>query len=80
MILVQFVENFRQAALALPAPAATTTTASTDASAPTASVATETPAPAAARVAPPVAQEINGLAIVWALIKSWWLGLFGKKA
>ncbi|MGM9425678.1 SRPBCC family protein [Hydrogenophaga sp. MI9] len=80
MILVQFVENFRQAALALPAPAATTTTASTDASAPTALVATETPAPAAARVAPPVAQEINGLAIVWALIKSWWLGLFGKKA
>jgi len=26
-----------------------------------------------------VAQEINGMAIVWALIKNWWLGLFGKK-
>ena len=37
-------------------------------------------APAAPRTAPPVAQEINGLAIVWALIKNWWLGLFGKKA
>ena len=36
-------------------------------------------AAAAPRTAPPVAQEINGLAIVWALIKNWWLGLFGKK-
>ena len=79
MILVQFVENFRQAALALPAPAA-------EAPAHTSSVATggaESVAPAVAappRSAPPVAQEINGLAIAWALIKSWWLGLFGKKA
>lgn len=72
MILVQFVENFRQAALALPAPAS---------SAEPAAEATEVPIAAAApRPAPPVAQEINGLAIVWALIKSWWLGLFGKKA
>lgn len=79
MILVQFVENFRQAALALPAPAA-------EAPAQTAAAATggaESVAPAVAappRSAPPVAQEINGLAIAWALIKSWWLGLFGKKA
>ena len=72
MILVQFVENFRQAALALPAPASAGS-ASAEA-APTAS------APATPRSAPPVAQEINGLAIVWTLIKSWWLGLFGKKA
>lgn len=82
MILVQFVENFRQAALALPAPAsqaiaddaavAFSGTAETGQAAP---VATATP-----RTAPPVAQEINGLAIVWALIKNWWLGLFGKKA
>ncbi len=74
MILVQFVENFRQAALALPAPASAT---------PAAAAATDALAPAAAaapRPAPPVAQEINGLAIVWALIKNWWLGLFGKKA
>lgn len=88
MILVQFVENFRQAALALPAPASVATAEDAavafaggdaaetgSAAAATAPVAAATP-----RTAPPVAQEINGLAIVWALIKSWWLGLFGKKA
>lgn len=77
MILVQFVENFRQAALALPAPASATPAATTDAAAPAEAVATPAATP---RTAPPVAQEINGLAIVWALIKNWWLGLFGKKA
>lgn len=83
MILVQFVENFRQAALALPAPASGPT-----AHASAAATGGEPQAPAAAAPAPsapvvkpvPVAQEINGLAIVWALIKNWWLGLFGKKA
>ncbi|MFP8778651.1 SRPBCC family protein [Hydrogenophaga sp. RWCD_12] len=82
MILVQFVENFRQAALALPAPPSSAETADTA----TASGASAEAAPAeplaatAPRTAPPVAQEINGLAIVWALVKNWWLGLFGKKA
>jgi carbon monoxide dehydrogenase subunit G len=83
MILVQFVENFRQAALALPAPAGAAAAASTatdghaaaTAAAHDASTATAAPAPA-----PKVASEINGLAIAWALIKSWWLGIFGKKA
>lgn len=73
MILVQFVENFRQAALALPAPASV-------ASSPAAAASASSASAAAPRIAPPVAQEINGLAIAWALIKSWWLGLFGKKA
>ena len=84
MILAQFVENFRQAALALPAPAsqaisddAAVAFAGGEAAATTAAPAAAEPAP---RAAPPVAQEINGLAIVWALIKNWWLGLFGKKA
>ena len=84
MILVQFVENFRQAALALPAPAsqaiaedAAVAFAGGEAPATVAAPAVAEPAP---RAAPPVAQEINGLAIVWALIKNWWLGLFGKKA
>jgi hypothetical protein len=27
-----------------------------------------------------VAREINGLAIFWALVKSWFGGLLGKKA
>lgn len=84
MILVQFVENFRQAALALPAPAsqaiaedAAVAFAGGEAPATAAAPAVAEPAP---RTVPPVAQEINGLAIVWALIKNWWLGLFGKKA
>jgi carbon monoxide dehydrogenase subunit G len=92
MILVQFVENFRQAALALPAPAAAPATGATTTEAPTAAPAggaearaatpsaAAAPSPAAPRTAPPVAQEINGLAIAWALIKNWWLGLFGKTA
>lgn len=79
MILVQFVENFRQAALALPAPAsqAIADDAAVAFGGAAAAPAVAEPAP---RSAPPVAQEINGLAIVWALIKNWWLGLFGKKA
>ncbi|MFA7556546.1 MAG: SRPBCC family protein [Hydrogenophaga sp.] len=78
MILVQFVENFRQAALALPAPASQAI--ADDAAVAFAGGAAEAVAEPAPRSAPPVAQEINGLAIAWALIKSWWLGLFSKKA
>ena len=69
MILAQFVENFRQTALSLPAPAAA-------GSAPAASTA-EAPPPVAA---PQVATELNGLAIAWALVKSWFAGLLGKRA
>jgi len=72
MILAQFVENFRQAALAIPAPASLVV-------ADGAAVAFGGSVDAAPRSAPPVAKEINGLAIVWALIKNWWLGLFGKR-
>jgi carbon monoxide dehydrogenase subunit G len=75
MLLAQFVENFRQTALTLPAaegsPASVT---SANASASTSA------ATAAAPSAPVVAREINGLAIVWALVKSWFGGLLGKKA
>jgi uncharacterized protein len=71
MLLAQFVENFRQTALTLPvadgAPAVSADSTSV----------TGQPAPAAA---PVVAREINGLAIFWALIKSWFGGLFGKQA
>jgi carbon monoxide dehydrogenase subunit G len=81
MLLAQFVENFRQTALTLPAaegsPAASTAAqveASADASGGDAA------APAAAPKAPVVAREINGLAIFWSLVKSWFGGLFGKKA
>lgn len=65
MLLAQFVENFRQTALTLP---------STDG-------APVDPAHASATArAPVVAREINGLAIFWALVKSWLGGLLGKKA
>jgi len=60
MLLVQFADNFRAAAAALPAP--------------------EGAAPAVAvSAAPAKANEINGLAIAWALIKAWFGGLFGKR-
>lgn len=67
MILAQFVENFRQTALSLPAPAGDAPASST----------AKAPPPMAA---PQVATELNGLAIFWALVKSWFAGLFGKRA
>ena len=80
MLLAQFVENFRQTALTLPvSDAAAATTAAegaSGASAPGAAGAAVSAAP----IAPVVAREINGLAIFWALIKSWFGGLMGKKA
>jgi len=76
MLLAQFVENFRQTALTLPAaegsPAAAVASATAQGQA--------QPAAVAAAAAPVVAREINGLAIFWALVKSWVGGLFGKKA
>ena len=79
MLLAQFVENFRQTALTLPAAEGS----------PAASVAADTAqgqgegqvqVQPAATAAPVVAREINGLAIFWALVKSWFGGLFGKKS
>lgn len=75
MILAQFVENFRQTAKALPGaePVAAAADEASPAAAP-AQAASETVAP------PKVATELNGLAIFWALVKSWFGGLFGKRA
>lgn len=79
MILKQFVENFRVQAKALPVPqtaaAAVAAPAAAEATPAAQAVAAPAPAPAA-----PVATELNGLAIVWALLRNWWLGLFGKRA
>jgi uncharacterized protein len=74
MILAQFVENFRQTAQAMPGGAGASASASATADAATA------PAGAQSTTAPKAAGEINGLAIVWALIKGWFGGLFGKRA
>jgi carbon monoxide dehydrogenase subunit G len=75
MLLAQFVENFRQTALTLPA-----AEGSPAAAAQVAASGGDAAAPAAAPKAPVVAREINGLAIFWALVKSWFGGLLGKKA
>ena len=72
MLLAQFVENFRQTALTLPAAEGVPAAASVASGA-------EAAAPVAAPAAPVVAREINGLAIFWALLKSWFGGLVGKK-
>ena len=81
MLLAQFVENFRQTALSLPAAdgaAGSTSATATTSATPVAATASVNPS---ASVAPPVvAREINGLSIVWALLKGWIGGLFGKKA
>jgi hypothetical protein len=77
MLLAQFVENFRQTALTLPAAEGSPAAAS---AASAAASGGEAAAPAAAPKAPVVAREINGLAIFWALVKSGFGGLLGKKA
>ncbi len=81
MILGQFVENFRQTALAMPAPggAAAAAGGAGEASASAAPADAAAAAAAPAPAVPVVAREINGLAIFWALVKSWWLGLFGRR-
>ena len=79
MILGQFVDNFRQAAQALPGGAADAAPAAAGAEAGAAPAASAT-ASAPVAAPPKVASEINGLAIVWALIKGWLGGLFGKRA
>ncbi|HEX5388831.1 MAG TPA: SRPBCC family protein [Burkholderiaceae bacterium] len=80
MILGQFVENFRQAALALPAPAGAAAPAEVPSGPAQAADAAATAGASAPATPPRVAGEINGLAIVWALIKGWFSGLFGKRA
>lgn len=72
MLLAQFADNFRAAAAALPGPQVAVAPAATESA----------PAAAAVKAAPPPAKvnEINGLAIMWTLIKGWFAGLFGKRA
>ncbi len=82
MILGQFADNFRIAAAAVPvaAPAAAAPAASGDVPvAPTAPTAEKRAAPPVS-AAPKATTELNALAIGWALVKSWFAGLFGKRA
>lgn len=84
MLLAQFVENFRQTALSLPssdaAGAHAPAQAASDPVSSSAPVAPVVASTMSAPAAPAVAREINGLAIVWALLKGWISGMFGKKA
>ena len=73
-MLTQFAGNFRTAA------AAAITVAAADSS-------PDSSADSSAAVAPPVGlaaaapvKELNALALMWTVIKSWFAGLFGKKA
>ena len=72
MLLLQFADNFRAAAAALPAPQA----------AGAAQMMVEPASASASASAPAVAakpNEINALALLWGLIKGWVAGLFGKR-
>jgi carbon monoxide dehydrogenase subunit G len=71
-ILKQFADNFAAQVAAL---AAQRTAAVTPASAAPAAVAEN----AVAGVPPPVARELNGLALIWAVLKDWLRGLFRKR-
>lgn len=82
MLLAQFADNFRAAAVALPAPApvvAQTVGAAVEPVPATAFTPASTSTAATKPAAPAKVNEINGLAIAWSLIKSWFAGLFGKK-
>lgn len=67
-MLAQFADNFRAAAAAVPGAASAQATAGTAAAAPQ-------PAQAAAP-----AKELNALALMWTVFRTWLAGLFGKQA
>lgn len=83
MILGQFADNFRIAAAAVPVAASVTAPAAAATSAAAGETAAAAPQPiiatAPAAPLPKPQTELNGLAIVWMLIKNWFAGLFGKR-
>ena len=79
MILAQFAEVFSQKAQALQASQAAPVDHSAAAQSGSDSAAAPAPTPAPAVAAPVVATEFNALGLVWALIKNFFAGLFGKK-
>jgi hypothetical protein len=78
-VLKQFADNFAARVGAIQArrtvAAANGTVAASEMVAAPAAMPAATPS-----ASPPVAAELNGLALVWAAIKDWWRGLLGKKA
>ncbi len=81
MILGQFADNFRIAAAAVPVAAPAVAAPSSGGGAPVAPAAPIAQTRAApVSPAPKATTELNALAIGWALVKSWFAGLFGKRA
>ncbi len=84
MLLGQFVANFQTAAQQLPGPSAAPADATPEAASASPQAPSAASAPGTARQAEPAAAprasagELNGLAILWALFKSWLAGLFGR--
>jgi uncharacterized protein len=74
-MLAQFADNFRAAAAAVPAPAAAQATTATAAPAPAAAAS----AAATASASPAPVKELNALALMWTVFKSWLAGLFSSK-
>lgn len=92
-MLSQFADNFRAVAAAVPvaalAPAPTAATAATPpATAEATAAAVEAPAAATPPAVPvpappplplPPVRELNALALLWAVVKGWFAGLFGRR-
>jgi uncharacterized protein len=76
-ILKQFADNFAAQVGAIQAQRAAAATP--DRAGPAAAGAVAAPPSVAPPAPPPIAAKLNGLALVWAVIKDWWRGLFGKK-
>jgi carbon monoxide dehydrogenase subunit G len=82
-ILRQFADNFAAQVAALAVQGTTTVAPAPDApAASTDSLAADAPNTLAGAPPgpPPVAHELNGLALIWAVLKDWLRGLFSKKA
>ncbi len=73
-MLAQFADNFRAAAAALVVPATTAATAGADASSGAGLAAAAAPAAVPTKV-----NELNALALMWAVFKGWLAGLFGER-
>jgi len=70
-ILTQFADNFAAQVGALAAQRAAATARAANSG--------NTPAPPPSALPPPVAHELNGLALMWAVFKDWLRSLFSKK-
>lgn len=74
-VLNQFAANFAREVAAFAARGA-----DSNGAAPAAPAAPAQGPPATAPAPPPVGRELNGLALLWAVVKDWLRGLFSKKA